>query len=256
MANPQKENGYTAIANEIVDKFCQYRISGEEWLVLWVILRKTYGFNKKEDNISLSQFAVMTGLKRPTVVRAINKLVSKKLLLIIQKATSFGNKYSFNKDFDTWKVVSKQLPRGIVLLSKKIMPVIQKDNGVLSKKIHTKDNYTKDTITKDLSKDKEANASNRGDPQINEVIEFLKAKLGGSLDGKVQENRRFAYLLLNRFKKDYPDKIPVNLMKALINFGIDDKFHGKNITNFKYLFYNAQKIIQSVKSRASKVLIL
>ena len=110
MANPQKENGFTPIANEIVEKFCRYRLSGEEWLVLWVILRKTYGWNKPEDNISLSQFALLTDLKRPNVVRAINKLVSKKILAIIKKDTSFGNKYKFNKDFDKWKPLSKKIP--------------------------------------------------------------------------------------------------------------------------------------------------
>lgn len=64
MINPQIENGYTKIATEIIEKFCYYRISGEEWLVLWVVLRKTYGWNKKEDKISLSQFADLTKLSR------------------------------------------------------------------------------------------------------------------------------------------------------------------------------------------------
>ena len=80
--NPQKENGHTGIANEIIEKFCSYRISGEEWMVLWVVLRKTYGWNKKEDFIPLTQFQIMTGLKRPNVIRAIKKLVSKKILVV------------------------------------------------------------------------------------------------------------------------------------------------------------------------------
>ena len=60
MANPQKENGYTAIANEIMEALCRHRIPGEDRQVLDVIFRKTYGFNKIEDYISLSQFVDMT----------------------------------------------------------------------------------------------------------------------------------------------------------------------------------------------------
>lgn len=146
MASPQAEFGHIDIALEIVEKFCSYRISGEEWLVLWAILRKTYGWHKKEDRISLSQFAVLTGLKRQTVLRAILKLSSKKMIGVIKNDDSGINIYSFNKDFDKWAPLSKK----ITVESKKIMPVIKKDNGVESKKVHTKENNTKETITKEI----------------------------------------------------------------------------------------------------------
>ncbi len=81
MTNPQIEDGHIDIANLIAEQFCRYRISGEEWLVLWAILRKTYGWKKKQDRIALSQFALMTGLKRQTVSRALNKLSSKRLYM-------------------------------------------------------------------------------------------------------------------------------------------------------------------------------
>lgn len=148
MASPQKEDGYTVIANEIADKFCQYRISGEEWLVLWTIIRKTYGWNKKNDRIALSQFAVTTGLKRQTVLRAINKLSSKKIIDVIKNDDSHINLYSLNKNFDEWIELSKK----ITLSSKKIIGVIKKDNQLSSKKSPTKETITKETITKDNSK--------------------------------------------------------------------------------------------------------
>lgn len=46
MASPQTENGHIDIANEIADKFCSYRLSGQEWQILWVLLRKTWGWKK------------------------------------------------------------------------------------------------------------------------------------------------------------------------------------------------------------------
>jgi phage replication O-like protein O len=146
MANPQIEDGHIVLANEIVEQFCKHRISGEEWLVLWTIIRKTYGWKKKEDRIALSQFAVMTGLKRQTVLRAINKLSSKKIIAVIKNDDSGINIYSFNKNFDQWAPLSKK----ITVSSKKIIGVIKKDNCLSSKKIHTKETITKETITKEI----------------------------------------------------------------------------------------------------------
>ena len=82
--NPQIEEGYTRIANEIIEALARYRISGEEWQVLMCLFRKTYGFQKKKDKISLSQFVIMTGLKRQNVFRALKKLSSKKIIAVIK----------------------------------------------------------------------------------------------------------------------------------------------------------------------------
>ena len=95
-----------------------------------------------------------------------------------------------------------------------------------------------------------------GNQEINEVVTFLKDKIGGSPDGSQQQNRRFAHLLINKFKKDYPDKIATEQIKALIDLGLQDQFHGKNITSFKYLYYNTQKIIQSIKNLNNKIVII
>ncbi len=129
MANPQKENGYTAIANEIMEALAHYRIPGEQRQVLDVIIRKTYGFNKKMDRISNSQFVSSTGLKKPAVCRAISALVGKN---VIKKDNRYIPTYQFNKNYKTWKVLSKKIT------------VIKKDIRVLSKKIPTKDTSTKE----------------------------------------------------------------------------------------------------------------
>ena len=139
MANPQIEDGHVDLANEIIEALAKIRISGEEMQCLWVILRKTYGWHKKEDKISLSQFAQMTGLKRQNVLRAINKLSSKKIIGVIKNDDSQINIYNINKNFDVWKP-----------LSKKITGVINIDNQVSSKKIHTKETITKETIQKKI----------------------------------------------------------------------------------------------------------
>ena len=88
MASPQIENGYTPIANEIMDALARTRIPGEVRQVLDYIFRKTYGWNKKEDVIPMSQFVKSTGLKKPNICRALSKLIT---MCIIKKDNRNGN---------------------------------------------------------------------------------------------------------------------------------------------------------------------
>ena len=143
MANPQIEDGHVDIANEIVEYLAKYRLSGQEWQVIWVILRKTWGWHKKKDRLSLGYIAKMTLMKRPAVSRAINKLVDKG---VIKKDNSYINIYMFNKDFETWKTVIRK----DTMVSKKITGVIKKDNKTVIKKDTTTKQNTKETITKEI----------------------------------------------------------------------------------------------------------
>ena len=191
MANPQIDNGYTKIANEIYDALCKIRIPGEAHQILHVVIRKTYGFNKKQDWIALSQFCLMTGLKRPNVCRAINKLKIMNIIIVIQKDNGDIRLYRFNKDFDTWKPLSKK-----ITLSKKIMSVIQKDNEALSKKIHTKDNTTKDNIQKTVA-DKSASLD------FKEIIAYYHTLVLNS-EGFKPEIRAKDCALVKSILKRYP----------------------------------------------------
>jgi DNA-binding PadR family transcriptional regulator len=125
---------------------------------------------------------------------------------------------------------------------------VQKNSKIPSKRTVEEEPILRRTI---LTKVRDESAP-FGNITINNLIKYFEEILQSSLDGTEQENRRYAYLLLKRFKKDFPSRDPEELIKGLITAGIGDSFHGKNLTNFKYLYYNAQKIIRSVKRDLSK----
>jgi len=133
MPSPQVENGFVRIASEIIDALVSYRVPGEQMQCLLFIIRKTYGYAKKEDMISNSQFCKATGLKSPNVSRAITGLVNKKI--VIKKDNGKVPIYQFNKHYNQWASLSKKIT------------VIKKDNSLLSKKIPTIDIITKDINT-------------------------------------------------------------------------------------------------------------
>ena len=139
MANPQIENGFTRIANEIMDALSRIRISGEAVQVLFLILRKTYGFQKKTDLISLSQFCQGTGLPKVAVCKALTKLrsmevITKKGNAITQLGNGWCSEYGLNKDCEEWKPLPKK-----VTLPKKVMSITKKGNETLPKKTPTKE---------------------------------------------------------------------------------------------------------------------
>ena len=138
MASPQLENGFTRIAHEILEHLCWPGINGSELRLIIFVIRKTYGYGKKQDKISLSQFQKGLLIKRANVCRSIRSLVAKRIL------HKTNNIYKFNKNWEEW-VVAKRIHSS------------QKDNGVVAKRlpkvvakrIHTKD--SKETITKDIT---------------------------------------------------------------------------------------------------------
>ncbi len=159
MANPQPDQ-FTKISNEIIEALARIRIPGEAMQVLWVVFRKTYGWNKKSDRISMSQISEMTGLKRPTVARALKKLlecsVIKKDNSVIKNDNTIINKLLFNKDYDQWNMPEKKngcyQKRQHPVDKKDNTTVIQNDNkGVIKKDTYNKKvkESTKDTSTKE-----------------------------------------------------------------------------------------------------------
>lgn len=167
MASPQKENGHTAIANEILDTLCKTRINGQDRQVLDFIFRKTYGWQKKRDRISLSQFEDGTGMKRARICDCIKNLINMKIIIKIQDDN--GSTYEFNKNYDEWEVVPKQAraslghdvvaptprgthnngvvpPVGRPIDEYRVVP--QVGIGVVPQVGHTKENNTKETIQK------------------------------------------------------------------------------------------------------------
>ncbi|EGL82073.1 primosome, DnaD subunit [Caldalkalibacillus thermarum TA2.A1] len=105
MANPQKENGYTAIANEILDEVARRKFSGSQFRILMAIWRLTYGFQRKSHAISLNLLVEKTGLNKDTVKQQIKKLYDNKVIVIVKEATfNSPREIGFNKNYDEWLI--------------------------------------------------------------------------------------------------------------------------------------------------------
>lgn len=105
IVSPQVENGHIDIAIEIAEALYHLQLSGNQWRLLWVILRQTWGWHKKYDRISITSFERQTGLKRRHIVRAINDMVNRNI--VTKNDTNRITSYGFNKHYDKWLSLPK-----------------------------------------------------------------------------------------------------------------------------------------------------
>jgi phage replication O-like protein O len=95
MISPIQAPTYFQTPNDVVDHWLPH-LREAELKVLFVILRKTFGWHKQYDRISLSQFVKITGLKRTNAIRATNSLLSKGIITkeVVGKKGSLETYYS------------------------------------------------------------------------------------------------------------------------------------------------------------------
>ena len=147
MSNPQTENGFIQIAtgsndNDVLAALARSHLTGAEFQILLHVMRQTWGYKKKEDWISLSQFQKATDRDRSHIVSCINRLVACKLLVASRQP---GKKtvYGFNKLFNEWVVASEPLVASSPRTSS-LQPT-----QLVASRLHTKESLTKETITKE-----------------------------------------------------------------------------------------------------------
>lgn len=104
----QVENGnFTRIVNPLIEELIKLPFKGCELAIALHIIRKTYGFQKKEDEISISQFEEAIQRGRPTVVKALKNLQLVNVVKLVKVGNISGRSsvWTINKYTDTWKLV-------------------------------------------------------------------------------------------------------------------------------------------------------
>jgi phage replication O-like protein O len=168
MANPQLENGHTRIANEILEKLAYKCPGGAAMQVLLTIIRKTYGWHKKEDTISITQLQEATKLSRRSVIYAVENLEAQHFITVSRQRgrgnINMVNTIAFQKNSDLWVVqrkspqYQKQLQKQREKYHKGVVQRIEgsakNEQGVVQRNENdgqffapTKDIYTKDNST-------------------------------------------------------------------------------------------------------------
>ncbi len=142
MANPQCENGHIKVANEIMEAIAKIHLSDYEGRIIHALWRKTYGWHKKADHISYSQWEEMTGIDRRHVARTLKHLIARKI--IAQSGNGYHIEYSFQKDYSLWEALPQQATVRALPIQDRALP--QQATEALPQQATTKERkqYTKE----------------------------------------------------------------------------------------------------------------
>ncbi|EBE8486762.1 replication protein [Salmonella enterica subsp. houtenae] len=139
------DDGFTRIANEILEAVMHAGLSQHQLLVFMAVMRKTYGFNKKSDWVSNEQLSELTGILPHKCSSAKSALVKRGIL------TQTGRVIGINKTVSEWSSLPVKGTEKKPYLKKVNLPesgkksLPESGNGYYPNQVNTKDTITKDS---------------------------------------------------------------------------------------------------------------
>ena len=98
---PSLEDGYLRIANELFDAILRFGFTHRQQSVLLAVIRKTYGYGKKRDDMSAAQLGELCGIARNHVTTTLGELEA---MGVIEKWDGqFGCVIGVSKRYKVWR---------------------------------------------------------------------------------------------------------------------------------------------------------
>lgn len=225
MANPQLEDGFTRISNEIMSKLAVTKLNGTQFRILMVVFRFTYGYSRKSHSLSESFISDKTGINKRQIKRELASLIERNILCVTKEATfTSSREITFNKNYDEWIDTSEQKSTQV---TKKTPPSekVTSPGG----KIDTSggvglDTHIKKGLKKDLKKDTYVDS-------INEIWDYYSEKIKA-----LGKTRKKTSSKTSHIRARLSDGFSVDDIKNVMDAVFNDPFMlGKNDRNKEYL---------------------
>jgi phage replication O-like protein O len=133
----------TPILNEILEALSRARLSIYEFNIIMAVIRKTYGWDKKNDWIAGSQLEELTGIRQNHCYRTVTKLVKKNILIKEFK------RVGLNKRTKEWLVPIQVVPIEVVPIQ--VLKHTHTGTSNIPIEVHTKETIQKKLLQKRVS---------------------------------------------------------------------------------------------------------
>jgi len=102
---PQVEDGYTRIANELLEQVMAAPFTLREMRVVMAVIRLTYGWNRKQARVTRGLLAKLTGMPETIASKTMAALVAKNVVI---RHGGSRSPVSLNKHAGTWSLKPQQ----------------------------------------------------------------------------------------------------------------------------------------------------
>jgi len=261
------EDGFTRIANLILEALSMVKLNGTQTGICLFLLRRTYGWNRKGDAISLGDFAAACGTSKTYVSRQLADLLQKNIIRRLSYEPGKTPVYAFSTSIADWdpdcinlQALSDNDRRGLYECSPEGLPDQPKDVGYgLSDQTTVKGRGLSDQISYGLSNRIRVGLSDQTTPnQAQTLAESVAAPALKTIRKTMKEKEvystdtqqyQLAELLLLKIMDHLPgfkkpdlqkwaksmdalmrlDKRPLEEVRAVILFAQSDNFWQANI---------------------------
>lgn len=137
---------FTAIPNSFIELISSDDLSSTEYKIILIVARKTIGYQKNEDWISISQFEKLVNKSGRYIIKSIDRLVAKNILV---KKTSVGKRsiYKLNlKPMNKSSLVNKSTPVNNSSQTYELLDIKPMNYCSPTKENNTKENNTKEIV--------------------------------------------------------------------------------------------------------------
>ena len=160
MHGPQLEDGYTRIANEILEAIYQTKFNATQLKIILLIIRYTYGFNRKNHDLSLSFIEKATGISKRYVSSELNRLIENRVVIVYENHTNTqSRRIGLNKNYTEWGIRSNlpQLKNPSTVEEKQDTTVEQSFNTTVEQSFNTtvEQFFNQERQYKDIEEDEE-----------------------------------------------------------------------------------------------------
>ena len=248
MANPQKENGSTDIANELLEVIYSSNFNAPQLDIIYCLIRYTYGFHRKSHKLSINFISRATKRHKITISKELAKLIDKNVINVEQKSTySTSRILSLNKNYSTWGVSQNETVSQSETVSQNVTSTVSQNetvgvsqNETKKLKIETK-KETKDIHTK----------SDDFESVCRSVFDYFencgsKEKFKNEIKFKVNRKNETILKMLEEIYKEYSLKQIKDVIYQAYNNHVEFEWKTKAGKSSKE-FYNLKTILKPDK---------
>ncbi len=216
------------IPNDLVDEYLD-KLNGNDLKILLVIIRKTKGWNKEFDGISISQFQKITGIKdERTIRKSIKKLIE---LELVERKENSGK-------FSVYRLTPPAKNDG----GQKISSPAKNAPPPPAKNAPHNNTLPKDNNIK------EEKESSKQKLTLLDLVSLIR-------DFFLEEKLNFSYakrVIYENKLSEYSKKYSLEDIKKVIEFAKEDNFYKKILPNPKSFFNGFESIKVAMQAEEKK----